>query len=97
MDSIIDIHAHLGDICFPGGGELIGKNVKARSLKNKREIEGKIIDETKSTLVFKTKEGRKRLVKSAYAFEFPFGKKRIMIDGKYFDKKPEDRIKTKLR
>jgi len=25
MGHIIDIHAHLGDICFPGGGELIGK------------------------------------------------------------------------
>jgi len=25
MNQIIDIHAHLGDICFPGGGELIEK------------------------------------------------------------------------
>jgi predicted TIM-barrel fold metal-dependent hydrolase len=24
MDTTIDIHAHLGDICFPGGGQLIG-------------------------------------------------------------------------
>ncbi len=78
-------------------GELIGKKIKAIHLKEGREVEGKIIDETKSTLVFKTKEGRKRLVKSVYAFEFPFGKKRIRIDGKYFDKKPEDRIKTRLR
>jgi len=32
MDHIIDIHAHLGDICFPGGGELIGKTgVKSRN------------------------------------------------------------------
>ena len=23
MDTIIDIHAHLGDVCFPNGGELI--------------------------------------------------------------------------
>lgn len=78
-------------------GELIGKKIKAIHLKDNREVEGKIIDETKSTLIFKTKDGRKRLVKAAYAFEFPFGKKRIQIDGKYFDKKPEDRIKTRLR
>ncbi|MBW2367909.1 MAG: amidohydrolase family protein [Deltaproteobacteria bacterium] len=25
MDPIIDIHAHLGDICYPGGGEIIEK------------------------------------------------------------------------
>ena len=25
MDRIIDIHAHLGDILYPGGGELIEK------------------------------------------------------------------------
>jgi len=25
MDHIIDIHAHLGDICYPGGGKLIKK------------------------------------------------------------------------
>jgi predicted TIM-barrel fold metal-dependent hydrolase len=31
MEPIIDIHAHLGDICFPGGGALIGKtDVKKR-------------------------------------------------------------------
>ena len=25
MDRIIDVHAHLGDILYPGGGELIEK------------------------------------------------------------------------
>lgn len=78
-------------------GELIGKSIKAIHLTEKREIEGKVIDETKNTLVFKTKAGRKRLVKSCYAFEFEYGKKRIRIEGKYFNKKPEDRIKTRLR
>lgn len=34
METIIDIHAHLGDICFPGGGELIGKS----SVKNRNWI-----------------------------------------------------------
>ena len=78
-------------------GELIGKNVKVIHLKEKREIEGKVVDETKHTLVLKTKAGRKRLVKNCYAFEFPYGKKRIRIEGRYFNKKPEDRIKTRLR
>lgn len=78
-------------------GELIGKSIKAVHLREKREIEGKVIDETKNTLVFKTKKGRKRLVKTSYAFEFPYGKKRIRIEGRYFNKRPEDRVKTRLR
>ena len=78
-------------------GELIGKSVKAVHLKDGKEIEGKVIDETKHTLVFKTKEGRKRLIKVRYAFEFPYGKKRISIEGRYFNKRAEERIKTRLR
>ncbi len=32
MDRIIDIHAHLGDICYPGGGELIEKKGVRKNL-----------------------------------------------------------------
>jgi len=32
MDSIIDIHAHLGDICYPGGGKLIEKKGVKKNL-----------------------------------------------------------------
>ena len=78
-------------------GELIGKTINAIHLRDKREITGKVIDETKFTLVVKTKKGRKRLVKTAYAFEFPYGKKKLRIEGRYFNKKPEERIKTRLR
>ncbi len=77
-------------------GELIGRNIKAIHLKDRREIEGKVIDETKHTFVFETKKGRKSLVKARYAFEFPYGKKRVRIEGRYFDKRPDERIKTRL-
>lgn len=76
--------------------ELIGRNIKAVHLGSAKEIAGKVIDETKHTLVVKTKKGRKRLVKTSYAFEFPYGEKKIRIEGKYFNKKPEDRVKTRL-
>ena len=78
-------------------GELIGKNIKVVHLKERREMEGKVIDETKNIVVLKTRAGNKRLVKSCYAFEFAYGKKRIRIEGRYFNKRPEDRIKTSLR
>lgn len=75
-------------------GELIGKTIKAVHLRDEREIAGKVIDETKHTLVMKTKQGRKRLVKTAYLFVFPYGEKKVRIEGKHFNKKPEDRIKV---
>lgn len=63
----------------------------------KAVFEGKIIDETKNTFVLKTKKGRKRLVKTAYVFEFKTAKHIITIEGRHFAKRPHERIKkTKI-
>ncbi len=58
---------------------------------NDKRFKGKIIDETKNTLTIKTKQGRKKILKSNAKFEIN-GK---LIDGKKVTKRPEDRIKIK--
>lgn len=75
-------------------GELIGRYVKAVQKDNEHKFEGKIIDETKNTVVLKSKTCRKRLVKERFSFEFSGG---ICIDGSYFTKRPKSRIKTRLK
>ena len=46
---------------------LIGKTVEITNSKNKSNIgiRGKVIDETKKTLVIKSREGKKRLLKKS--------------------------------
>jgi RNase P/RNase MRP subunit p29 len=36
------------------------------------------------------------LIKALYAFEFELGGRTLSVDGKHFQKRPEERIKTKL-
>jgi len=69
--------------------ELIGKSAKIKY--NKKEFEGKIIDETKNILIIKTKEGNKKIIKINSKIEID-GE---IIDGKKINKRPEDRIKLK--
>ncbi len=73
--------------------ELIGRYVKAVKKQDGFEFQGKIIDETRNTLVLKTKKGQKRLVKENFSFEFGD----VVVDGTYFKKRPERRIKTRLK
>ena len=78
-------------------GELVGRTTQAMSREGKPHLEGKIIDETKNTFVIQTANGRKRLVKARYVFEFAVDEKQVRIDGKLLEKRPEERIKTRLR
>ena len=68
-------------------GEWIG--VAAKIHYNKNVFEGKIIDETKNTIIIKTQEGEKKILKQNAKIEIN-GK---LIDGKKITKRPEDRIK----
>jgi RNase P/RNase MRP subunit p29 len=77
-------------------GELIGRKVVLEKKSDGRLIDGKIIDETKNTIIIKINDERKRLVKPLYKFGFIVGDKRIVIDGKLLNKRPEERIKNKL-
>ncbi len=82
---------------------LILKKIKIIDSKNKTLIglEGTVIKETKHTLTIKTKEKTIRVIKKINVFELIFeeeGKtKKIIFEGKNIDKKPEDRIKTKIK
>lgn len=69
--------------------EIIGK--KSEIIYNKHKFVGKIIDETKNTIILATKRGNKTILKKNAT---------IIIDdhkmhGQKLTKRPEDRIKIK--
>ncbi len=82
---------------------LILKKIKILESKNKtlKGLEGIIIDETKHTLTIKTKKGIKKIIKEINIFEITFKEnnetKKIIFEGKNINRKPEDRIKTKIK
>ena len=71
--------------------EIIGKTIRVVESKNKSDvgIEGKIIDETKKTVVVKTEKGKKRLFKNNITLMINNQK----IKGETLLKRPEERIK----
>ena len=78
--------------------EWIGKKVKIIDSKNKSCIgmKGLIIDETKNKIVIKTNKGeRKDIIKDISKIFFVDDN--IIIDGKITTKRPEDRIKIKIK
>lgn len=73
--------------------ELIGLNVNVVG----KNISGKIIDETKNSILVETQKGNKKMVlKNNNKFEFAFLDKKIVVDGKQLAFRPEDRIKRKV-
>jgi ribonuclease P protein subunit POP4 len=77
-------------------GELIGRQIRLERLSDGKNLTGKIIDETKNTIILKTGSQEKRLIKALYAFEFDVEGKKLRIVGKQFLKRPEERIKSKM-
>jgi len=86
--------------------ELIGMHVKVVSCTDPSVVgsEGRIIDETRNTIVIETSEGKgkpaktKTLVKEICVFSFEYKPgKRVMVDGKLLVARSEDRIKKKLK
>jgi ribonuclease P protein subunit POP4 len=75
--------------------EIIGLRARIAESKNKANlgVEGKIIDETKSTITIKTKKGRKMLFKNNIKIELKIGSRKILVDGSRFAGRPEERIK----
>ena len=72
--------------------ELIGMNVKVIG----KNIEGKIIDETKNMFAIKTKKGIKKIVKKNSKMEFIIDNEKIAIDCYKLVARPEERIKLKV-
>ena len=71
--------------------EFIGKYVKVKN----KNAEGKVIDETKNSLLLKTERNKKRFLKENCIFEFILTDGNITIDGKSILMRPEERIKIK--
>ena len=79
--------------------ELIGLVLEVADSTNADQIglRGKVIDETRNTLVIETEKGEKTLFKEqcVFIFELPQGK--IKVDGKVLVARPEDRVKKKQK
>ncbi len=72
-------------------GEFIGLYVKLKG----KDIQGKILDETKNMFLIETKEGRKKVTKKNSSFEVFIDNKSFCVDGKRLVFRPEERIKVK--
>ncbi len=75
--------------------EMIGLIVKVIDASNSAliGIEGKIVDETRNTLVIETKQGEKTVLKAQVKLESVVGGEKVVIDGKSLVARSEDRIK----
>ena len=80
-------------------GELIGLSAKVISSKNAANIglQGTVVDETKNTLVIQTSDGKKKLIKQNCVFELDAGNEKVRVEGRILAKRPEERIKLRLK
>ena len=80
--------------------ELIGLEVEVVDSSNSKNIgiKGKVVDETRNTLVVEKRNGKEVvLIKEENIFIFDLGEERVRVDGRVLVGRPEDRIKKKLK
>lgn len=80
--------------------EFIGLNARVASSRNPscNGIAGKVVDETRNTLVILHDEKEKIIVKDGTVFHFQFPDGTVVeIDGKTIIGRSEDRVKRKIR
>jgi ribonuclease P protein subunit POP4 len=75
------------------GRELIGCAIEVVKAENNSLVglKGKVVDETKDTLLIADGKKKKRLLKKQITFIAEIKNKRIEIDGKKINKRPEKR------
>ena len=75
--------------------ELIGLTVKVVNAKNSAlvGIQGKVVDETRNTLVIETSDGEKTVLKEQVQLETVVADETVLIDGKTLVARSEDRLK----
>lgn len=78
--------------------EFIGLNVLVYrcKLKSLEGVYGKVIDETKNTLIIEADDKRVIVPKALSEFLFFYNDYVIFVDGKLISKRPWDRIKIKI-
>jgi len=80
--------------------ELIGLAVEVLDSSNEFQvgIKGTVVDETKNLLTIETRNGLKKIQKKGakFIFKIPSGKK-VKVDGIKITKRPEERIKIKVK
>jgi ribonuclease P protein subunit POP4 len=79
--------------------ELIGLKCTVISSSNSHQngIEGKIVDETRKTILIETANGMKQIQKQDSVLRLKIPHHTVEISGNDLIAKPEDRIKKKLR
>jgi len=81
-------------------GELIGLNAKVVKSTNPSYVglSGRVIDETRNTLVIRHENVDKVVVKSVSVFHFTAKDGTVVeVDGNIITGRPEDRVKKRLR
>ena len=75
--------------------ELIGLEAEVINAKNKDliGIKGRIIDETKYTLVLDTDKGIKKVLKAQATFKLPYKGKNLAVEGKLLIGRPYERLR----
>ncbi|MBN1386752.1 ribonuclease P protein subunit [Candidatus Woesearchaeota archaeon] len=74
-------------------GEFIGLQVRIRQKKDGREVQGKVIDETKGMITLLTGDMRRiRFIKTGIMLMIGHHE----IDGSIINERPEDRIRIRL-
>jgi ribonuclease P protein subunit POP4 len=79
--------------------ELIGLDIEVLQHSNPHKIllSGKVIDETKKTVVITNNEKRKRIEKKSGIFLLHIDGKKFEIEGKVLIGRPENRMKRKIK
>jgi ribonuclease P protein subunit POP4 len=80
--------------------ELIGLKVEIVEAKNKAMvgIKGRVIDETRNTLVIEKEDGKEvRIPKDVAVFLFQLKGCKVKVDGRLLIGRPEERLKRKIK
>ena len=75
--------------------ELIGLEIEVVEANNESMLglKGKVVDETRNTLVIETKDGEKKILKKNLKIKIEVSGEKIIITGTKLVGRPEDRIK----
>ncbi len=79
--------------------ELIGLDVEVINCSDPEQIgvSGRVIDETKNTLLISTRRGVRRAVKKCSTFRFKKGSKSFIVDGEEINFRPHERLEKSLK